>query len=436
MTNLRQFRRLYVAVVFVVGLTILATPAANAQRVTPSSTECGESVNHNPLVDWAQFHFNACHAGYNPYEAVLGPANVGKLVVAWQAGPDSISSSPVIANGVLYYGTADNGTIYALDAQTGRGLWGASTITDGSAGTPAVADGKLYVNVMTDVGGSIFAFNAANGDPVWSGNDGGFPSGVTVADGTVYVVSSYQGLPPHQELYALDGLTGGFLWRYIITPISSDFVATIADGFAYAPCELGLCAWDADTGMLMWHYSTPESLSFETPALSNGVIYVGATGGGYGDLYSTKMYALDATTGALLWQSPITGTPFTAETLPYRGSPAVANGVLYVGTYEPNFETHEPNAPNYGYMYAIDATTGARLWKYQTLAPIESAAAVANGVVYFGSDDMNVYALDARTGAALWKYTATGPVIWPPAVVNGMLYASDGNHMYAFHLPK
>ena len=36
-----------------------------------------------------------------------------------------------------------------------------------------------------------------------------------------------------------------------------------------------------------------------------------------------------------------------------------------------------------------------------------SSPAVANGVVYIGSGDGNVYALNASTGAKLWSY-ATG----------------------------
>ena len=35
----------------------------------------------------------------------------------------------------------------------------------------------------------------------------------------------------------------------------------------------------------------------------------------------------------------------------------------------------------------------------------DSSPAVANGVVYVGSDDGNVYALNAATGAELWSYT-------------------------------
>ena len=56
-------------------------------------------------------------------------------------------------------------------------------------------------------------------------------------------------------------------------------------------------------------------------------------------------------------------------------------------------------------MYALNAGTGALLWKYATEDGVYSSPAVANGVVYVGSDDDNLYALNASTGALLWKYT-------------------------------
>ena len=44
-------------------------------------------------------------------------------------------------------------------------------------------------------------------------------------------------------------------------------------------------------------------------------------------------------------------------------------------------------------------------WSYATGAHIVgSSPAVANGVVYIGSEDNNIYALDASTGALLWSY--------------------------------
>jgi outer membrane protein assembly factor BamB len=57
----------------------------------------------------------------------------------------------------------------------------------------------------------------------------------------------------------------------------------------------------------------------------------------------------------------------------------VANGVVYVGSGDNN-------------LYALGATTGALLWKYTTGGAVESSPVVANGVVYVGSKDNNVYA--------------------------------------------
>jgi uncharacterized repeat protein (TIGR01451 family) len=44
-------------------------------------------------------------------------------------------------------------------------------------------------------------------------------------------------------------------------------------------------------------------------------------------------------------------------------------------------------------VYALNAVTGAKIWNYKTGDYVESSPAVANGVVYVGSDDGNVYAL-------------------------------------------
>jgi eukaryotic-like serine/threonine-protein kinase len=67
---------------------------------------------------------------------------------------------------------------------------------------------------------------------------------------------------------------------------------------------------------------------------------------------------------------------------------------------------------------------------------ISSSPAVVNGVVYIGSWDGNVYALDARTGTKLWNYPTGNPILSSPAVVNGVVYiGSTDSNMYAFHLP-
>src|SRR3984957_3804871 len=109
---------------------------------------------------------------------------------------------------------------------------------------------------------------------------------------------------------------------------------------------------------------------------------------------------------------------FTGCSGPFCGgsSAAVADGVVYVGSYD-------------GYVYALNAATGVKLWSFATGGEVFSSPAVANGVVYVGSNDQNVYALNATTGAKLWSYTAGYDVTSSPVVVDGVVYigAEDGN---------
>ncbi len=76
---------------------------------------------------------------------------------------------------------------------------------------------------------------------------------------------------------------------------------------------------------------------------------------------------------------------------------AVANGVVYIGYEYPD-----------GSLYALNASTGDLIWKYTTGNDVITSPAVANGVVYVGSEDNHVYALNASTGALLWKYATSG----------------------------
>ena len=78
-----------------------------------------------------------------------------------------------------------------------------------------------------------------------------------------------------------------------------------------------------------------------------------------------------------------------------ESSPAVANGVVYVGSYDDN-------------VYALNATSGAKLWSYPTGRAVISSPAVANGVVYVGSYDGNVYAFDQQ-GGLLARTTPSRP---------------------------
>ena len=66
-------------------------------------------------------------------------------------------------------------------------------------------------------------------------------------------------------------------------------------------------------------------------------------------------------------------------------SPAVANGVVYLDSYN-------------GYVYALNARTGAHLWSFENCCfypRVQSSPAVSNGVVYFQDDD-RIYAFGLK----------------------------------------
>ncbi len=91
------------------------------------------------------------------------------------------------------------------------------------------------------------------------------------------------------------------------------------------------------------------------------------------------------------WTAPTSGGVFS--------SPAVANGVVYVGSDDKK-------------VYAFNASTGARRWTATTGNAVSSSPAVADGVVYVGSSDAKVYAFSASTGARRWTATTGG--LWVP----------------------
>ena len=82
----------------------------------------------------------------------------------------------------------------------------------------------------------------------------------------------------------------------------------------------------------------------------------------------------------------------------------------------------------------MNATNGIQLWNYTTGSDVDSSPAVVNGVVYIGSYDDNVYALNAANGAKIWNYTTGSDVGSSPAVVGGVVYIGsyDGN-VYALN---
>lgn len=347
-------------------------------------------------AEWPMFRRNLQHTGFNDSETVLKPP----LTLKWYFQADSAVGSPSVAGNTVFF-KSSKGTLYALESTTGNPRWIQQTQAATAFGPTVlgntVYDGNPCENCTLD------AFDSQTGSLKWSTP---FLHGIgdpAVVNGVVYAGGS-------RITVALDALTGGLIWS---TPVIDGVVGVpaVVDGRVFfGTSNSTFYALDATTGIILWTYELSRwgHVIASSPAVVDGTVYFGT-----GD---AQVLALDAATGALKWA-------FGPTEDSVWGSPAIANGIVYIQALA-------------GKIYALDANTGGLIWAYQTGALPSSSfssPAVANGVVYIGSTDNYLYALDANTGYLLWRYQTGGSVVASPAVVGGMVFFGSGDgKMYTF----
>ena len=282
-------------------------------------------------------------------------------------GSHSLASASQLG---VYVGSGD-GILYKLDAKSGSLIWHQQIDGSHMPAPPAVADGVLYYGSRD---GSIHARNSATGSQLWSYQTGSSVlSSPVVVNGTVYVGSS------NNYLYALNAKSGKQLWRY-----------NAATGTGAAP--------------------TAAAVDVGTAVVVNGVVYGQASD----NVNHSYLFALDAANGAQVWRSQINNQIFS--------NLQVDNGEVYIASSAIT-QQGGPSTTD-SYAYAFNAKNGTQTWRSAKISDVISGApAVANGMVYVGSKDTNLYALDAKTGSSLWHYHAGGSIYSSPQVVNGVLYA-------------
>ena len=180
-----------------------------------------------------------------------------------------------------------------------------------------------------------------------------------------------------------------------------------------------------------------------TPSVSDGMVYFPDWGG--------KLYAVNASTGAVLWQDNLASISGITGAFS-RATPTIDGGVLYVG-----LQTQ-------GWMLAIKRNDGSLIWKTQLdshpAAVITQSPADFNGVLFVGMSSLeesfaveesypcctfrgSISAVDEKTGHVIWKtYTApanggqtngySGNSVWGSTPVvdpsRKLVYITTGNN--------
>ena len=303
-------------------------------------------------------------------------ASTAEILWVWYEPGISAPASIAVSNGIVYFAfNSVEHHLYALDASTGEVLWRYKT--GDSVGPPVVANGVVYFGSQD---GHLYAADAITGETLWS-----YEVGIkwyhlpAAANGVVYVGSTSV-YPGATALHALDANTGSQLWSH---GTNSDVHSPlVANGVVYFEADLWgapdshLYAIEAANGELLWKYKVQDSLRlFSTPVVANGIV----------SFISGALIALDAKTSELVWRIEAMDETFTDQT--------AVDDVVYVGS---NY--HESNSTcrgvdcdrrtDRGRLYALDAATGEVIWQYGTQEDSVRGSTVADNVVFFfGEDD-------------------------------------------------
>jgi outer membrane protein assembly factor BamB len=157
-----------------------------------------------------------------------------------------------------------------------------------------------------------------------------------------------------------------------------------------------------------------------TPVVGDGVVFAGS-GVSRRIAAEPAVFALAADTGRIRWRTPLN--------LPVWATPALADGVLYVGLGNGRL-LENPRAPEKprGAVVALDSINGNERWRFAECDAVFGAPAVDGQRLYVGSRDGNCYALERATGRLAWKKPCGSPVVAGPVWAGGALVvaSSDG----------
>jgi outer membrane protein assembly factor BamB len=196
-----------------------------------------------------------------------------------------IESSPIVRNGIDYFGTWD-GRIFALDLKHGRIRW-VHDVGSKITGSVVLDGNVLYLG---DYSGRLWSLYARTGSTRWTGSVNGRIYGTTaVANGRVFVPSS------DGRSFSAFSTSGRKLWtRYFGAYVYSSPAVWGGRVFFGSYNGVFYCL-SAANGSTLWAISTGGSIS-GAAVVVDGVAYAGS--------FAHRIYGVDARTGRILVRFP------------------------------------------------------------------------------------------------------------------------------------
>ena len=323
---------------------------------------------------------------------VIGSSGVaattaGDIFWEFETG-DHVQSSPTVVGGIIYVGS-DDGTLYAVEAETGTEQWTFET-GDSIQSSPTVVDDIVYFGSQDNI---LYAVDTASGEEIWRFDE---PSNQiltspTVIDDTVYIGAD------DNTLYAVDSDTGTQTWEFSNPEGSVSSSPIVIDGIVYVGAmDTKLYAVDSATGKQQWEFETVSTIR-SSPTLVDETVYI-STG--------ATLDAVDAETGQQEWSY----TVHDDHDIVGGSSPTIEDEIVCFGSSDA--------------LYAVDAASGEEEWVYeQPTGQVFSSPTIASETVFVGSWAGGLYAVNKSTGEEEWSFTQ--PIEGThcsPTVVDGIVF--------------
>ncbi len=352
---------------------------------------CGDGmfsvISRSPVIYDGKLFVAPAGQGLTAYDALTGD----KL---WSFGSGNLGWAPppvISADGTVFYLEGENTLydLYAVNAETGGQLWQAPLAFDlgfSNTNLPTVDEEKGLVYFVEKPfapdAGKLYALDKETGGGVWFKGP---------ATDNLLFRSDYPVLG-QGRLYAITTGADDY-WTYHLVSIDTAG-QTIAQTFAGAGgpdrrqisrhmlCGDTLLAVSVDRADAAESMGTvvaydTQSQTVRWQMASNGVVGGLACNPALNRVYvgtDPYLYALDATSGQEIWKYSSFGPIY---------NPSIANGVVYF-----------LSSTN---MVAIDETTGQQLFFFRLSESVEptSQVAISNGMVYFSGNggECDLYAL-------------------------------------------
>lgn len=295
-----------------------------------------------PANTWPSYHGDYTGERHSHLTQIT-PQNVGELGLAWAFQTnqsDSIKSSPLEVDGILYFAVPDN--VWAVDARSGHQIWHYTYPPNKGfhIGDRGVGMYKEWLYFMTP-DAHLVSLNAKDGTVRWIVPVADYTKGywtsmepLIVGDHVLVGVSGdFDNLQGY--LRSIDPVTGKTQWQWNSTP---------PPGTPNAPT--GGTTWmtgtyDPSLHLLFWGTGNP------TPVL-NGLTRPG------NDLYTCSIVALNPDTGKLVWA-------FQASPHDTHDWDAVEIPVLVDGIFHGKPRKMLMQASRNGYFFVLDRTNGKSL---------------------------------------------------------------------------